>query len=970
MNTPRKKLIEVALPLEAINRESAKEKSIRHGHPSTLHLWWARRPLAACRAVIFGQLVDDPSSVPEEFATEEAQNSERQRLFAIIEKMVVWKNSNDEQVLHAARMEIARSVARSKNLKHDSKMKRDQVLAFLAEHAPPVLDPFCGGGSIPLEAQRLGLRAFGADLNPVAVLITKALIDIPARFGGRPPVNPGKAGTDAKAKTVKVSTQGRVGDTSWRGATGLAEDVRFYGAWMRDEAQKRIGNLYPKAALPPDLGGGSSTVVAWLWARTVECPNPACKAEMPLVRSFSLSGKAGKEMWVEPKVTGKRVSFHVNRSGVGTPPNATVARNGAKCIVCDTSVPFEYVRSEGRAKRIGAQLMAVVVEANGVRTYVNPSPEQAAAAAKAEPKNVPDTDLPEKALSFRVQVYGMAKHRDLFTARQLVALTTFSDLVLEARQRVIGDAKAKGLPHDKSLEAGGKGAEAYGDAVATYLAFAVDKMTDTNSVLCTWQVDPPRLRATFGRQALPMTWDFAEAGIFADAAGDFQRCVQSLCEVLDDLPSALPGTAEQRPAQLSELKAVYSTDPPYYDNIGYADLSDYFYCWLRRSLAPLYPEAMRTVLVPKSEELVATPYRHEGSRDKARQFFEDGMKLVFSRVAKNQISESPISIYYAFKQAEDDEDEESESTAIASTGWETFLTGVVGSGLSVDGTWPTRSELATRNVGRGTNALASSIVLVCRPRPASAPVATRQEFVRNLKKELPGAIRKLQQGNVAPVDMAQAAIGPGMAIYSQYAKVVESSGEAMPLRTALQLINQELYSVLDQRESEFDGETRWAIEWFKQRGFALGPYGDAETLSRAKNVSVDGLKTAAIVRSGQGKVKLLDAGEMLAALREIHGADAEYDPVNRRITVWELTHHLIRLLLSGGEEAAAGLLAKARGYEDSAHSLATSLYAVCERQGGDWNRIGQDYNALGTAWSEIVKLSQSTKGPKGLEAFT
>ncbi len=658
--TYRKKLIEVALPLDAINKESAREKSIRHGHPSTLHLWWARRPLAACRAVLFAQMVDDPSSLPDEFPTEEAQEAERQRLFRIIEEMVKWENTTNEAVLHAARTEIARSAARNHGVSLPGSMTTAEVSDALKQYAPPVLDPFAGGGSIPLEAQRLGLEAHASDLNPVAVLINKALIEIPPKFAGRPPVNPESRETLLKHE--------------WRGAQGLAEDVRYYGRWMRDEAWKRVGHLYPKVQLPKELGGGEATVIAWLWARTVRCPNPACGAQMPLVRSFALSTKKGKEVWIEPvvdrEVTPPTIRF-VARQGPGAPAG-TVSRTGASCIACSTSVPFDHVRAEGKAGRMDAQMMAIVAEGKGGRLYLPPSEEQQAIAAQAQPHDVPETDLPEQALGFRVQGYGMTKHCDLFTSRQLVALTTFSDLAGEAR--VLAETE---------------GDTAYASAVATYLALAVDKATDRNTSLCSWEAGMDRMRNTFGRQALPMVWDYTETNPFAGAGGDIEGTVGSLCEVLDRIQwSCFAGAAKQADAAAAingGARPIISTDPPYYDNVPYADLSDFFYVWLRRSLAGIYPQLFSTLLVPKSAELVAEPARH-GGREQARQFFEEGLGRAFAHIHDVQDRDYPLAVYYAFKQAEaqDEEAGNSHSAPVsASTGWETMLEGLLRAGFAV-----------------------------------------------------------------------------------------------------------------------------------------------------------------------------------------------------------------------------------------------------------------------------------------------
>ncbi|MFN8473885.1 MAG: DUF1156 domain-containing protein [Anaerolineae bacterium] len=987
MSAYRKKLIEVALPLDAINKESAREKSIRHGHPSTLHLWWARRPLAACRAVLFASLVDDPSALPEQFPTEEAQEAERQRLFRIIEALVKWENSNDEAVLDAARREIARCVARAHDVELAANAVPAQVAEALREYAPPVLDPFCGGGSIPLEAQRLGLEAHASDLNPVAVLITKALIEIPPKFAGQPPVNPearkdlfasgnvstaegaegrGAEGQDnTKSHPLRSSASSAVNPSSaaasprWTGAKGLAEDVRYYGKWMRDEAERRIGHLYPKVKLPPEQGGGEATGIAWLWARTVKCPNPACSAQMPLVRSFALSTKKGKEAWVEPIVNreAKTVRFEV-RSGKRQSHEGTVNRRGATCIVCGTTVQFDHIRSEGKAHCMGAQLMAIVAEGQRERVYVAPNAEHEAVAAQTEPDWAPETDLPEQALGFRVQLYGMTKHRDLFTPRQLVALTAMSDLVGKVRERVQRDASAAGLTDDVvAISTGQTGAQAYADAVATYLAFALDKAIDRNTSLCTWEHGMDRMRGTFGRQTLSMIWDFAETNPFAGAGGDLGGSVESLSEVLETLGRNWPGETIQRDAASGThiREVIYSTDPPYYDNIGYADLSDFFYIWLRHSLVGVYPELFTTLLVPKTQELIAATYRFNGSKERAQQFFEEGLRSVFTQMRKAQSYEYPVTIYYAFRQAESEEDEEAASGTSAngaelrsSTGWETMLEGLRNAAFAVTGTWPVRTEQAKRMRDQEANALASSIVLVCRPRPENAPLATRREFLTQLRRELPTALKTLQRENIAPVDLAQAAIGPGMAVFSRYSKVVEADGSPMRVRTALQLINQTLDEVLAEQESEYDADTRWAVAWFDQYGMNEGPYGVGETLSKAKNTAVAALVEAGILQARGGKVRLLARDEL----------SPDWSPTtDTRLTVWEVTQYLIRALQKGGEGAAADLQAQVGSVGEVARDLAYRLYTTCERKG--WAQEALAYNSLVVAWPAIQAQAAS-----------
>jgi putative DNA methylase len=950
--TPKKKLIEVALPLEAINTASAREKSIRHGHPSTLHLWWARRPLAAARAVIFAQMVDDPSSHQELFPTQEAQEAERRRLFRLIEELVLWENTTNEKVLDRARKEIWRSwrAECAKNQGHQRAME-----LFDPKKLPAFHDPFAGGGALPLEAQRLGLESHASELNPVAVLISKAMIEIPPKFAGRPPVNPA-------ARKDK-----RLVEREWRGAQGLAEDVRHYGRWMRDEAEKRIGHLYPKIEVTsnmakerPDLKplvGRKLTVIAWLWARTVKSSNPAfAHVDVPLVSTFTLSTKMDKEVYVEPVVEADGYRFVVK---VGKAKEAEAAKRGTKsgssgssflCLMSGTPMPFEYLRLEAKAGRMGARLLAVVAEGERGRVYLSPTSELEASALNAQPQDVPDTELPTKALGFRVQEYGMKRWRDLFTPRQLVALTTFSNLVKEAHERVERDALAAGLlAAGRSLDDGGSSAAAYADAVAVYLGFSLSKAADRNSSLCVWESSMDRMRGTFGRQALPMVWDYVETNPFAGAGGDFYGTTHSLCEVLDQLVNGPPGRIAQCDARTQTLSRgkIVSTDPPYYDNIGYADLSDFFYVWLRRSLKPFFLDLFATMAVPKAAELVATPYRH-GSKEKAETFFLDGMTQAMHRLAEQSHPGFPVTIYYAFKQSETEND-----SGTASTGWETFLDAVIRAGFAISGTWPMRSELATRNIGRGTNALASSIVLVCRPRAADAPTATRREFLTALKVELPAALKHLQRSNIAPVDLAQAAIGPGMAIYTRYAKVLDAEGKLLSVREALALINQTLDEALAEQEGDFDADSRWALAWFGQSGFAEGAYGVAETLSKAKNTSVSGMVEAGILVSKAGKVRLLRPDEL----------PSDWNPeTDLRLTAWESVHHLVRALEDGGETAAAQLVARIGSKAEIARELAYRLYTICERKKRAAEALS--YNGLVQSWPEVIRLAREGGKPQ------
>jgi putative DNA methylase len=917
MSSARKKLIEVALPLEAINSESAREKSIRHGHPSTLHLWWARRPLASCRAVLFASIVDDPSSRPEEFPTEEDQERERQRLFRIIEELVKWENSTNETVLEAA---------------------RDEIRKATYGNPPPVLDPFCGGGSIPLEAQRLGLETHASDLNPVAVLITKALVEIPPKFAGHPPVNP-----ESREKLSYGAT--------WKGAQGLAEDVRYYGRWMREEAFKRIGYLYPKAKLPD---GGEATVIAWLWARTVKCPNPACGAQMPLVTTFQVSKKRGKETWIEPIVgeRDKTITWQIGGPSGSPPPAPKVVGKGRgfRCIVCSSVATAKYIHDEIDEGRQHYELLALVTEGGRGRRYLPPSEDQLTAVQAAETvrqrldsNGLLPTEPARGTFGGNAQGrrYGFRTFADYFTSRQLVALRTFSDLVSKAHEQVVTDGSH----------------QSYADAVATYLALAVSRTTDYCSSLTTWANNPQMeiLRNTFARQALPMTWDFAEGNVFGPSSGSLGILVEWVAKALERLPSRDGAHVVQLDARtaIDEVDSpLVCTDPPYYDNIGYADLADYFYVWLRRSLSRIYPDLFSTLLTPKGEELVAMPARFNGDQAQADRFFEEGLQQAFERIRAAQDPGYPLTLFYAFKQAE------SADAALASTGWDTMLTGLLRNRFTVTGTWPMRTERSGRSVAIGTGALASSIVLVCRPREAGAGLATRRDFVNALRGELPEALLMLQHGNIAPVDLAQAAIGPGMAVFSRYAKVVEADGSPMTVRTALGLINQVLDEILAEQEGDFDADTRFAVTWFEQHGTSEGLYGEADVLARAKNTAVAGMEQAGVLHSRGGKVRLLNREEL----------SEEWDPtVDKRITVWEVAQHLIKRLEEGGEETAAELLRRVGGLGGSARALAYRLYTTCERKG--WAQEALSYNALVVAWPEIARRVAGTPEAEAQQAL-
>lgn len=930
-----KKLIEVALPLEKINVESAREKSIRHGHPSTLHLWWARRPLAAARAVIWASLVDDPSSHPEKFPTEEEQNRERQRLFRILEDLVVWENSNDEQVLEAAKAEILKSTG---------------------GNPPELLDPFAGGGAIPLEAQRLGLKAHAHDLNPVAVMINKAMIEIPPRFAGMAPVNP-------DARTSKMSQ-------AWSRAQGLAEDVRYYGEWMKQEAFKRIGHLYPKVKVPREQGGGEATVIAWIWARTVKCPNPACGCEMPLASSFVLSKKKGKEAWIEPTIANNKICFQV-RQGKYPKEIENGTKQGKKasfrCPICKTGLlNGEYVDDEANAGRMSSVLMAVVAEGKHGRIYLNVD-EAEVALLQSEIENYYCANEIEKKASHaqcrgtfasnaQGRYYGFHEFKDYFTNRQLTALTTFSALVAEAQQKAETDAVDAGMADDHlPLRNGGQGARAYGEAVGVYLAFVIDKMTDYHSAICSWHNSKELIRNTFGRQAIPMVWDFVEANPFSNSAGCLDNMLEWVTKCILEFPASQTAEVGQYDAQrdcgLRDI--MVSTDPPYYDNIGYADLSDFFYVWLRQSLRDTYPELFSTMLVPKAEELIATPYRHEGSVEAAKDFFEDGMLSACKQMYLYAREDIPVTIYYAYKQSDADAD------GTASSGWETMLSAVVNAGFAITGTWPMRTEMANRSIASGTNALASSIVLVCRKRPADAPQTTRRNLINALRRELRPALKKLQDSNIAPVDLAQSAIGPGMGVFSRFKQVLEADGTPMSVRSALKIINEEIDLYFNEQVGDMDSASRFCVDLYTQNAFNDIKYGEAEILATAKSTSIPMMASHDILYAKGGIVHLLERSELPEKVD------------SNESCIWMLTQQLTQAMAKGGVEACAKIVANMFGSNgERAKDLAYRLYTIAERK--NWANEAYAYNALVVSWPDIQARAAVLKEiePEQLDLFS
>ena len=912
--THTRKLIEVAMPLEAVNAASAREKSILHGHPSTLHLWWARRPLSACRAVLFAQMVDDPSSHPDRFPTKESIEAERERLFGIMRELVLWENSFNENVLQRARREI-----------HNS----------CGGVFPCIFDPFSGGGSVPIEAQRLGLSAVGSDLNPVAVLVGKAAVEFPARFAGCDPVHPG--GNEQMA---------------YRNSEGLAEDVRFYGKQVMERTFASVGCFYPTAD-PLSHRGGIADVVAWIWSRTVPSPDPAFGgAHVPIASSFLMSSRPDREVWLEPVIdrSAKEIRYRVRKGG--TREEIAKARRGAKvsrganfrCLLSGAAITPEHVKAAGRARELGQQLMAIVASGPKGKVYLPADGRHEEAAFSARAGWRPELRFPVDARAFTVCLYGFESWGDLFTERQLAALNAFSKAIKELKEEIERDAAMSGFAAGgKPLEEGGTGAKAYSEAVVTYLALVLSKCADYWSSICSWHASLGAITHTFARQAIPMVWDFAEANPFSGMTGSWEAMLEWVRKAISRLAPSGDVSVIQRDARIVQYGrgTVVCTDPPYYDNIGYADLSDFFYCWLRPLLKNVHPGLFRVFAAPKADELVSTPFRH-GGKEGAEAFFLNGMSDSIANMARSADESFPVAIFYAFKQKEIERD------GTSSTGWATFLEAVIKSGYSIVGTWPIRTEKGSRIRALGSSALASSVVLVCRKRDRNAETIGRAEFAAALKRDIPPAIADMTKAGIAPADLPQSAIGPGIGVYSRFRSVLESDDSQMPVKTALQLINRQLDEYMSGIAGQFDGDTRFAITWFEQHGYDEGEYGLAESVAKARDISVKGVADAGVIQEKAGKVRLLRRYEL----------DANWDPAtDRLLTVWECLQHLVRVLESSGETAAGELLGRIGGAErQGAKDLAYCLYEICSGKRGDAAEAFA-YNSLLAAWPAMAAVS-------------
>jgi putative DNA methylase len=875
-----RKLIEVALPIEAISAASRREKDKKTGTIRNVHKWFAPMPGPAWRALLFAAIVDDPDD-----------EADRKKLLDLIERLVPADGGPP----------APDALAEAKKL----------IAEVTLGDLPTVLDPFCGGGSTLVEAQRLGLPTVGSDLNPVPALITRVLTELVPKVAGRPPL---------------VGDPTQLGGIVGKPLDGFLADVWHYGELVRERVWQQIGDLYPSAA-----GGG--TIVAWLWARTVACKNPPCRAVSPLVSSFELSRRRGSACWVEPivKLDHSGVRFEI-RSGAGQPPTPTKLGRGGnfRCAVCgEAAIDESYVKEEGRAGRLGLQLMAVAVDGPSGRSYVSPdlAPQRPQVNASDD---IGDIELADDHRNLWCVGYGVRSVSDLFVDRQLVALSAFADAVASVPAEVV--------------DAGGD--LEYASSIASVLGLAVGKLAMANSTQARWRLRAVESKAepAFSRQALPMVWDFAEVNPFGGSVGDWSQQVKAVSGGLERLPLGGVGRVSALDARfastLLEAPGLVATDPPYFAQIGYADLSDYFYVWLRRALKDVHPDLLATIATPKGSELIAAPHRHGGDRAAASRAFVEGFTETFHALVSVTRPELPMLIVYAHRQ------EESEDGGLTATAWDAMLTAILDAGLRIVGTWPVHATGSSRQIGLGTNALASYVVLVCRPQLAGARVGDLPSFVAALRAELPSAIRRVQEAAISAIDLGQAAIGPGMAVFSRFAYVVDpATGQRMTVHRALELINMVRAEVIDDFAGALSPETRWAMTWFRDFGFGEADSGEAEKLFTTTNTSLGQLEAAGIATSSRGKIRLLRRDEL----------PDNWDPeTDTRRPEWETLQHLVKRHEEGGLEAAGALLRRVQGDADAVRELAYWIVDKCQFS---QSAEVQPFDALIVDWPKIAEVA-------------
>jgi putative DNA methylase len=877
-NPGRRKLIEVALPLTAISAASKADKDRKTGTVRSVHKWFAPMPGPAIRALVLASVLDD---------SEDPQA--RLKDLSLIESMVPADGG-------APREEDLRRVR--------ARLRQQDEL-------PTIIDPFCGGGSTLVESQRLGLAAIGSDLNPVPTLISKILAELVPQFRDQSPLAPDSG------RLPVLDTYG-----------GVLHDLQYYAKLIQERVYKAVASAYPP---------GTDSFVAWLWCRTVPCPNPACGRTAPLYGLTHLSKLKRDYAYLVPQVTEHGVVHRVATGpGVPQPPSKQAGKSRFICLACTTPFDQRYIRQQAQQGKMGLQLLADVRAVDGRRVYSADTP---AAGGFGSPGMV-EIPLVGKA-AMNVGLYGISTLAGLFTSRQAATLESFAAEI----GRVQEDIAAAG------------GSSAYVSVLQGLLSLALGKLAQSNCALVRWRIDSrsgsAKAEPAFGTQAVPMLWDFAETNPFGASVGSWMLQVDGVAAAVRTLPKSGPPAsvslaAAQDMAPGREAHALLITDPPYFDQIQYADISDFFYYFHRAALREAFPALYGTVTTPKSVELVANPWRHGGDADAARDHFVVGFQQALASLSKTTDPDLPKVVVYAAAQDEHGDDR------APSTAWESLLEAIVLAGLMVVATWPIFATGTTRQIGQGANALASYVVLVLRPRPEEAETVNRRAFLAALAAELPAALASLRHVAIPPMDLPQATIGPGMAVFTRYRQVMEPNGRSMSVGTALALINQVLDEVLTEQEGDFDSDTRFCLKWFSQYGWEEASSGTADSLARAANTSVAALDRGGVFRARAGRARLLAPAELSAG----------WDPVSDlRTSVWEGVVRIAQALEALGADEAARLMSAARQRIDldAARELTYLLYSICEKRG--WTQTAALFNGLGTSWSDLSAVARVGGAP-------
>lgn len=758
---PTKKLIETALPIDEIGRAVQAEKKVRTGRPSALHMWWSRTSQPLARAVIFASLVDDPAEHPEEYPNRKAQDSERERLEDVLKALL--EATPEKEALEQAEEEIKK---------------------YVDPKAITYFDPFVGGGSIPIEAQRLGLNACGADLNPVATIISKALTEIPDRFKGRQPIHGGEGGQL---------------QLNWEGAEGLAEDIKFYGKLLTNQTYRKLKDLYPKFK----EGDGTETdPVAWIWARTIKCPNPSCGGQIPLAASYDLTTKKGSEAWTEPEIVDGKLAFRIIHSKREKEKTAKAGRTAVfKCPHCGETTTDAYVREYGKNNSFSNVMMAVVVDKDSKHSYFPATEEQIQAAGVHCNENVPHGELPLNTSNFTPPEYGLTDYADLFTERQKVFLSTVKEL-LEAIQLVVEkEAEESGFSTDATpLREGGTGAFAYSQAIITYLAISVSKLLDRGSALTSWDSSAGgKIRNVFSRATMPMIWDFAETNPFSFSSGGLQKTIDAAADAVRTLPTGNSAKIFMRNAiEESGLKdTVLFTELPYYDKAEYANLSDFFYVWLRYFLHDTWPSLFHTVLTPKDEEISTFAYRWGGDKEKAKEVYADQIRKASARMYEASSNDLPGVIVFQYRR---NIDPDIDPEKYVPNEWEVLAATLADSGFHIMASWPL-GRITSVDIRKAENK-GIPITIVVRKKAANAGQTTRRRFAIALRKEMPQIIEQLQENGVSDFDLRTCAVGRAWGIFTRYGRVLEADGNAMSAYSASCMIEHELDSCLNHAYSQ------------------------------------------------------------------------------------------------------------------------------------------------------------------------